>query len=162
MKTIEAKNQGQTVLLKVSSTDWPLSKHKWGCCKGKYCRYIYAKGENRQTVWLHREVQTRAGKMTKPWPEEVVFFKNGDKTDCRRQNLITCHLRDAVRHKKLPTTGDSKYRGVCRKNNRWQAYIKVNGIQLHLGLHLHEESAARAYDKAANLHFKQFARLNFP
>lgn len=42
------------------------------------------------------------------------------------------------------------------------ARIVVDGKKLYLGQFSDPEDAARAYDAAADQHFGEFARLNFP
>jgi AP2-like factor (ANT lineage) len=57
----------------------------------------------------------------------------------------------------------SRYRGVTlhRKTGKWQAAIKYNNHNYHLGLFASEEAAARAYDIAARQKFGVFAAVNF-
>lgn len=61
-------------------------------------------------------------------------------------------------------TTSSRFRGVTwfRPLGCWRARITVAGEQLSLGLLSEEESAARAYDKAARKAFGREAKLNFP
>jgi hypothetical protein len=61
----------------------------------------------------------------------------------------------------LPRGGISRYKGVSRNREKWQARIKVDGKQSHLGIFTDEEDAARAYDAAARELFGEFAYLNF-
>jgi len=56
----------------------------------------------------------------------------------------------------------SRYKGVTPCKRSWQARIRVNGKQTHLGTYGTEEEAARAYDAAARRAFGEFACLNFP
>ena len=58
----------------------------------------------------------------------------------------------------------SKFRGVSwnRKDRRWVAKIRVNGVQLYLGNFKEEEAAAHRYDKEARLRHGAQAKLNFP
>lgn len=73
----------------------------------------------------------------------------------RRQNQGNIGLR------KDNTTG---YKGVCWNKvvKKWQAYIYHNKKYKNLGYFVNIEDAARAYDKAAIIHFGEFATLNFP
>ncbi len=55
---------------------------------------------------------------------------------CQENNLNT------------PIRGKSKYRGVSffKRDNKWQAKIKIDGKSKHLGLYETEIDAARAYN----------------
>lgn len=56
----------------------------------------------------------------------------------------------------------SKYKGVHlhKTNKKWLARIIIDGERKNLGYFLSEVEAARAYNKAAIAHYKEFALLN--
>jgi len=56
----------------------------------------------------------------------------------------------------------SKFRGVSRKGNRWQALIMINRNKNYIGNFKSEEEAAKVYDEYAMKFHKNKARLNFP
>lgn len=89
---------------------------------------------------------------------------NRNGLDNRRANL-----REATRAENIHNTGphadgSSSYKGVgwSRVSRCWRAYIWDGGRQIHLGLFVDRESAARAYDVAAREMRGEFAWLNFP
>ena len=86
---------------------------------------------------------------------------NGNKLDNRKENLrISTQSQNKANSKKY-RNGKTKYKGTVKKLNRWQAQIRVNNKNMYLGSFLTEEEAAKAYDAAALIHFKEFANLNF-
>ena len=128
-----------------------VSLHKWSL---KDEGYAGAK-INRIDVRMNRFIMS-------PVPDDkVVNHKNGDRLDNRRSNLeIISQAENAkVRLKAKGTT--SKYKGVVRVKDKYQAYIKNDYKRISLGSHATEEDAAEAYDRfiVAN----NFAHnLNFP
>ena len=60
--------------------------------------------------------------------------------------VITNRQNTSLSH--IPSS--SKYTGVSwnKRSGKWQAYIKVKSKQIHLGFHLKEAEAAKAYQKA--------------
>lgn len=60
--------------------------------------------------------------------------------------------------------GTSRFKGVAlhRQTGKYEACIRIARKKKHLGLHVTEESAARAYDEAALEAFGSMALLNFP
>ncbi len=61
-----------------------------------------------------------------------------------------------------PLRGSSRFVGVYRHGNKWQAHITCRGKYYYLGLFDDEVAAAKARDrKAWELH-GEFAYLNFP
>jgi hypothetical protein len=71
--------------------------------------------------------------------------------------------QQAWNRKKYRGKYTSKFKGVCwlKTKKRWFASICVSGRDIRLGMFRDEREAARAYDKAAREHFKEFACLNF-
>ena len=57
--------------------------------------------------------------------------------------------REAIKAEGIYNGKGSRYRGVSRNFDRWQAQIKVNGQNYHLGFFESEEAARFAYDLAA-------------
>lgn len=100
-----------------------------------------------------------------PLREECVDHINGDSTDCRRSNLRISSYRDNSRNMKTPSSNTSGYKGVSydawsKRRKRFRASIRLNGISTSLGYFNNAEEAATAYNKAAVLHFGEYARLN--
>lgn len=99
--------------------------------------------------------------------DALVDHENGNGLDNRRHNLRVC----TVRHNRQNSrSGRRQRRGLFKgirepvlpRNPSWRAKITVCGKEIHLGSFPDAESAARAYDRAARLHFGEFAAVNFP
>jgi hypothetical protein len=115
---------------------------------------------NRRIVTMHRFLFG-----LQPGDGLQVDHRNGDGLDNQRHNLRVCSHRD--NHRNLPKwyrLTSSIYKGVSwsQRHGKWIAQIQPSGIHIHLGYHLNEQDAARAYDAAAVSYFGEFARLNFP
>lgn len=115
------------------------------------------RGSSGRQVQLHRVVLVA--------PEGIdVDHRDGDGLNNRRSNLRFADdsQNQANRHKL--TKNSSGYRGVTfhRRCGQWQSAIKVNGRSRYLGLYSAPDAAARAYDRAANELYGEFARVNFP
>lgn len=96
-------------------------------------------------------------------PGDIVDHVNGDTMDNTRKNLrIATHQQNMANSKRRKN--NDGYKGVQLRcdGKKWVARIQVHKKMIHLGSFLTPEDAARAYDKAAILHFGEFARLNFP
>lgn len=59
---------------------------------------------------------------------------------------------------------ESRFKGVTwnRTSRAWSARIYGQDVRAYLGLYATEEDAALAYDRAAEAHYGEFARLNIP
>lgn len=94
---------------------------------------------------------------------------NGDGLDNRRENLRTATASQNRANMGKPRRPDgsmhsSAYKGVSwdRSRGRWQSKVSIGGRSRNLGRYDDEIEAARAYDRAAEAHWGEFAQLNFP
>jgi hypothetical protein len=91
---------------------------------------------------------------------------DGDGAYCPDNCRWVTHHQNMWNRRKPAANAASKFKGVYRavsgRENHWASSITVGGSRMHLGRFSDEESAARAYDLAARIHFGEFARLNFP
>ena len=105
---------------------------------------------------MHREI-------LKPPKNVETDHKDGNGLNNQRYNLRWA-TKTQNRQNQRPQEGcTSRFKGVRWDKNarKWRACIKVQGKQVHLGFYSLEIDAARAYDNAALLYFKEFARTNF-
>lgn len=72
---------------------------------------------------------------------------NGDTSDNRFENLRECNQQHNLQNRKKPKSNTSGYIGVCynKVRNKWQANIRKDGKQTHLGLFATPEEARDAY-----------------
>lgn len=95
-------------------------------------------------------------------PDAVMIdFKDGDKLNCRRENLRSCTpSQNAANAKKR--VGASGFRGVSyqARSKRWYASIYHNMKRIRLGGFDSPEEAAMAYNRAALEYYGEFATLN--
>lgn len=164
MKSITLKNGMQ---VRVSPEDHDrLSKHVWSQFKNGrvYRRELIPRELRRKkmyrTLLLHREVMEVED-------ARKVIFRDGDPTNCVRENLVVTGPRFQPRQR-VKRGGSSDFRGVGwnKAKGMWQSFIRVNGKLKHLGFFPAgedgEKLAAHAYDDAALEQFGDLAILNFP
>lgn len=158
--------QGGAVLVDKDMVE-TLSQHSWsigaigyavGYISSKYKRSGMVPGSG--GMYMHRFIMGDI--------RGVVYdHKNGIKLDNRRSNLRRAthseNHRNTPKYKTYRGSGtSSNYKGVSLRTDtrRWKAYIKTSTGQLSLGSYATEEEAALAYNKAAVIHFGEFAKLN--
>ncbi len=120
-------------------------------------RGVMAGSSRTTTVRLHRLIMDCPKGL-------VVDHINGDSLDNRRANLRLATQAQNLYNRKKKKNTSSQFIGVSfNKSHRyWCSQIRVNGKSVWLGSFDNEIAAAKAYDKAARMYHKEFARLNFP
>ncbi len=151
--------QGQVALVDDEDFEF-LINWKWHYSNDGYAtRTEYVNGQ--RAIYMNRVILERKLGHN---DFEVAHHINKDKIDDRKDNL---QAMTRGQHRQIHTTrknSTSEYIGVswAEQNQKWRAYITVNGVQMHLGYDDEEIEAARAYDRAVIEHRGRHARLNFP
>jgi hypothetical protein len=151
--------QGKTA--RVDLADYAgLRCHTWyAVYDGKHW-YAYRKTTfpdgRRRSLSMHREIMGDPSGL-------LIDHRNDDGLDNRRGNLRIATVSQNKANCARYQTNASGYKGVYQaQGQKWQAQIRHQGKNYHLGTFSNPESAARAYDDGARRLHGVFARLNFP
>ncbi len=141
----------------VDAEDYPaLAKHKWYAQLSTNGAVCYAvRNVGRKTIMMHREIM-------KPPAGFVVDHINHNGADNRRCNLRVCTQAQNIQNKRTRLAGQSRFRGVSPRGDKWQAAVRYQGKTHYVGLYDDEVEAAQARDRKAIELAGEFAVLNFP
>ncbi len=116
-----------------------------------------------ETIYLHKYIAEKYI----PFPEElkgqkvVVNLKNGDRLDCRLENLEWVTMSMAARRSRC--SSKTGYRGVYKeKKGGYRSTIYINKVRVHLGMFPTALEAAEAYNKRSLEEFGELPRLKKP
>jgi hypothetical protein len=156
MKRIPLTNS--TLFALVDDEDYEqVSEFKWRLAKAKMVDGYAIHGHGGRDALMHNMLM-------RPPKGLEVDHRNGLGLDNQRHNMryATRSQQCMNRHRGNKRKGTSKYKGVrwWKAGSRWQARIKVNQKEIHLGYFTQELDAALAYDKAALDLFGEFANTN--
>ena len=84
--------------------------------------------------------------------------KNGNKLDCRLENLEWRSRATASRTRR--TTSKTGYTGVYEESGKFRAVISVDQQTTHIGVYATAEEAAMAYNKRSRELFGDSGKLN--
>ena len=102
-------------------------------------------GKKYRTVYLHREI------MGPVPPEHEVIFRNGDRLDCRRENLRLVTKQEARQHhQRARSNSKSGIKGISynRRPRTWSVDIYRDGQVWRVGTFFTLKDAQEAYDRA--------------
>ena len=140
----------KNAVAKIDDEDWArIVQNKWCLC-GKYAIRRTGPRPGR-VVYMHHEILGR---------QCIIDHINRDPLDNQKANLRIADKTLNSQNRGLQSNNTSGYKGVSWCQNRWQAYIKINGKKICLGSFLTSERAAEEYNKKASLHFGEYAVLN--
>lgn len=133
-----------------------LIAYRWGVNGDGYVYRREWVGSRRVFVQLHRQV------LAAPVGIQVDHIDR-DRLNNTRANLrLADPFGNAQNRSKTGLASSSRFKGVTlhRDTGKWQAHLKAFGRYHYLGLFESEIAAAEAYDRAAVLHFGEFAATN--
>lgn len=90
---------------------------------------------------------------------KMLDHKNGDKLDCRLENLRPCTPSQNTVNRAIQP---GKVRGVEKSGRKFRPFISINGKQVRLGSFDTEDEAITVRDIVARKIYGEFAVLNRP
>jgi len=132
-----------------------ISNKKWRIHSKGYVVWGTSRGGKAKFEYLHRTILG----VTDEWVDHI----NGNRLDCRKSNLRIASPTENAHNSKKHRDNTSGYKGVSfdSRRNQFYATIYSHGKKHWLGYFLTAKEAACAYDNAALLHHKHFAKTNF-
>lgn len=106
---------------------------------------------------LHQIIAVRMGLIS-----PIIDHKDRDKLNNRRENLRIANAFQSMGNRSVNSNNKLALKGVKQlPGGSFIARIRVNRKDLYLGTFATAELAAKAYDAAAKIHYKDFAGINY-
>lgn len=169
---VKLKNADETVLLDDQVYDFlandpylkkvdlinNLRRHSSGCAVFQKTWKKADDSYKTETIYLHKLVAEKFLGETKTGKSNLVGAKNGNKLDCRLENLI--YRSRSVASRKRKSSSKIGYTGVYKENNRFRAVISVDRKSMHIGMYATAEEAALAYNKMSRKLYGENGKIN--
>jgi hypothetical protein len=135
-----------------------LRKHSSGCAVFQKTWKRADGGYKTETIYLHKLIAEKFLGESRLGDRNLVGAKNGNKLDCRLENLA--YRSRSVASRKRKTSSKAGYTGVYKENNRYRAVISINRKSVHIGMFATAEEAALAYNKMSRKLYGEEGKLN--
>ncbi|MCP3927592.1 MAG: Pathogenesis-related transcriptional factor and ERF protein [Bacteroidetes bacterium] len=135
-----------------------LRRHSSGCAVFQKTWKKASGGYKTETIYLHKLIAEKFLADTKTPTKRLVGAKNGNKLDCRMENLL--YRSRSVASRKRKTSSKVGYTGVYKENNRYRAVISINRKSVHIGMFPTAEAAALAYNKKSRELYGDDGKIN--
>ena len=139
---------------RVSQFNWQYDGGENGYAK-RSIRIGLRKENRKWKEYLHRYITG--------CPQEFcVDHINGDKLDCRRNNLRICNMSQNLGNSNINKLNTSGFKGVTwlNKNKKWMAQINFKNKHFYLGSFTNRLEAGKTYNVAATRFFGNYSKLN--
>lgn len=135
-----------------------LRRHSSGCAVFQKTWKKAEGGFKTETIYLHKLLAEKYLAETKSKEKRLVGAKNGNKLDCRLENILYRSRATASRQRK--TSSKTGFTGVYKEHNRYRAVISVHGKSVHIGMFDTREEAAAAYNKLSKEVYGEEGKVN--
>lgn len=98
-----------------------------------------------KTLYLHKIIAENFIEKPKGLKQQMVLYKNGNKLDCRKENLFWAD-RSTLQRIHQKANGKSGYKGVYKEGKHYKAIAYINKEPFFLGKYNTAEEAAKAYN----------------
>lgn len=157
-KILLESRKNRFIFALIDDIDYPLvAGFNWYIKKDRNTSYAVTKFSDGSRIKMHQLICPT--KDLKLKPDHV----DGNGLNNQRNNLRLATDEQNQHNRKKVAKASSKYKGVIwsKQTQKWTASIRINKHLVHLGYFESEKEAAESYDRAAKIHFKEFANLNF-
>lgn len=135
-----------------------LRKHSSGCAVFQKTWKKVDGSYKTETIYLHKLIAEKFLTKDKTTKSNLVGAKNGNKLDCRLENLV--YRSRSVASRKRKSSSKIGYTGVYKENNRYRAVISVDRKSVHIGMYATPEEAALAYNKMSRKLYGENGKIN--
>lgn len=133
-------------------------KHSSGCAVFQKSKKQKDGTSKTTTFYLHKLIAEKFIASTKKGKINLVSTINGNKLDCRIDNLIYRSREQSSRLKK--TSAVSGYTGVYQEGKRYRVIISYKKKSVHIGMFPSKEQAALAYNFASRFLYEEGGKIN--
>lgn len=135
-----------------------LRRHSSGCAVFQKTKKKEDGSYVTKTIYLHKLIAEQFLLEQKTEQNDLVGAVNGNKLDCRLENI--CWRSRAIASRKRKTSSKTGYTGVYKENNRYRSVISLNRKSIHIGMFDTAEKAALAYNQKSKELFGDDGKLN--